>query len=81
MTKSKGLELKKYQLKKLYLNDKLNTVDISKIFNIHHSTVRYHLKRYDIPIRIHSEAVKENTIKVLLTENDRKRVGGRGIER
>ena len=74
MTRLKKLQLEKEQLEKLYLKEKLSTVDISKIFNVHYSTIRCYLDKYNIPIKNRSNTVKENTIKALLRENEKKKI-------
>ena len=56
-SKNKKLNLNKDLLYDLYVNQKLTSKEVGKIFDCSSKAVRNYLKAYDIPVRPNAEAV------------------------
>lgn len=61
--KNKPLNIDKNSLEKLYIEEKLSTVEISKIYNCSHKTVSKYLDKYGIDRRTMSEAITISSAK------------------
>ena len=53
-----SLNINKEELYDLYVNKLLTSEEVAKVYNCSSKTIRNWLKRYNIPIRQNSEAVK-----------------------
>jgi len=72
MAKARGLKLSRETLYDLYWNKNMSQTDIAKMLGVHHATVQYWMRKFGIPARSRSQAVKKSTINGLLNANKKR---------